>query len=98
MLLNLLRAITDLTALLTRLITEELADEQRVVPIDEFTRLRLKSKRVAAHAAIRPMAMPLSVSPKPWRRIKQNLFAIFATFCPFASSILFRSQCLDRID
>ena len=40
MLLNLLRAITDLAVLLTRLTTEELADEQRMVLIDEFTRLQ----------------------------------------------------------
>jgi len=40
MLLNLLRTITNLAVLLTRLTTEELADEQRMVLIDEFTRLQ----------------------------------------------------------
>jgi hypothetical protein len=40
MLLILLRTITDLAVLLTRLTTEEPADEQRVVLIDEFTRLQ----------------------------------------------------------
>jgi len=40
MLLILLRTITDLAVLLTRLTTEELADEQRMVLIDEFTRLQ----------------------------------------------------------
>ena len=40
MLLNLLRAITDFVVLVTRLTTEEFADEQRMVLIDQFMRLQ----------------------------------------------------------
>ena len=40
MLLNLLRAITDFAVLVTRLTTEEFADEQRMVLIDQFMRLQ----------------------------------------------------------
>jgi hypothetical protein len=40
MLLNILRAITDLTVLVTRLTVEELTDEQRMALIDQFIRLQ----------------------------------------------------------
>ena len=40
MLLNLLRAITDFAVLVARLTTEEFADEQRMVLIDQFMRLQ----------------------------------------------------------
>jgi hypothetical protein len=40
MLLNLLRAITDLAVLVARLTTEEFAGEQRMVLIDQFMRLQ----------------------------------------------------------
>ena len=40
MLLNLLRAITDFVVIVTRLTTEELSDEQRMVLIDQFIRLK----------------------------------------------------------
>jgi len=36
MLLSILRTVTDFTALVIRLTTEELSDEQRMVLIDEF--------------------------------------------------------------
>jgi hypothetical protein len=39
MLLDLLRAITDFIVLVTRLTTEELADEQRMALIDQFIQL-----------------------------------------------------------
>ena len=38
--LNLLRAITDFAILVARLTTEEFADEQRLVLIDQFMRLQ----------------------------------------------------------
>ena len=41
MLLNLLHTITDLVALITRLTTEELADEQRMALIDQFIHLQV---------------------------------------------------------
>ena len=40
MLLNILHTITDFAALVTRLTTEELADEQRMVLVDQFVQLR----------------------------------------------------------
>jgi hypothetical protein len=40
MLLNLLRTITDLVVLITRLTVEELTDQQRVALIDQFTHLQ----------------------------------------------------------
>jgi len=40
MLLNLLRATADLVALVTRLTTGELADDQRMALIDQFIRLQ----------------------------------------------------------
>jgi hypothetical protein len=40
MLLNLLRTITDFAILVARLTTEEFADEQRMVLIDQFMRLQ----------------------------------------------------------
>jgi hypothetical protein len=40
MLLNLLRAITDFVVIVTRLTTEELSDEQRMVLIDQFIHLQ----------------------------------------------------------
>ena len=40
MLLNLLRTITDFAVLAARLTTEEFADEQRMVLIDQFMRLQ----------------------------------------------------------
>ena len=39
MLLSILRTITDFTVLVTRLIVEELTDEQRMALIDQFMRL-----------------------------------------------------------
>jgi len=39
MLLNILHIITDFVVLITRLMTEEFADEQRTVLIDQFVRL-----------------------------------------------------------
>jgi hypothetical protein len=39
MLLDLLRAVTDFIVLVTRLTTEELADEQRMALIDQFIQL-----------------------------------------------------------
>jgi hypothetical protein len=40
MLLSILRTITDFTVLVTRLIVEELTDEQRMALIDRFIRLQ----------------------------------------------------------
>jgi hypothetical protein len=40
MLLNLLRAITDLAVLVARLTTEELGDEQRMAMVGQFIRLQ----------------------------------------------------------
>jgi len=40
MLLSILRTITDFTVLVTRLIVEELTDEQRMALIDQFIRLQ----------------------------------------------------------
>ena len=40
MLLSILRTITDFVVLVTRLMTEELADEQPVVLIDQFVQLQ----------------------------------------------------------
>ena len=40
MLLNILQTITDFAVLVTRLTTEDLADEQRMALIDQFIRLQ----------------------------------------------------------
>ena len=40
MLLNLMHTVADFVVLVTRLTTEELVDEQRMVLIDEFIRLQ----------------------------------------------------------
>ena len=40
MLLNLLRAITDLAVLVARLMTEDLGDEQRMALVGQFIRLQ----------------------------------------------------------